>query len=107
MRLWISVLTVVVGLLVTCSLSEAKPGKGRGGGRGRGKAAVVLGSPVERGNAAFSSSFPRGNAWGLRRRLGISNPRAGSRSRLDGDRIFRGGREWEWDARSDSWLLVP
>lgn len=105
MRLWISVLTVVVGILVTCSLSEAKPGKGRGG-RGRGNAAVVLGSPVARGNAAFSSSFPRGNAWGLRRRLDISNPRAGSRSRLDGDRIFRGGREWEWDASAGSWFLV-
>ena len=58
-----------------------------------------------RGHAAFSSSFPRGRAWGLRRRMGLPSPR-GSRSASisDGTTIRRAGTTWTFDSGSNTWI---
>ncbi len=100
----------------------ARPGGGHGGGHafaaasthgnghafGRASAFSTVGAPVD-ASTRFSSTFPRGNAWGLRRRLGLSNAthHGRFRSASDGDTITRAGRTWQFDASQNAWLIVP
>lgn len=103
---------LVIGLaLLSGSVAEAKRG---GGGRGRGQGFNKRTSVSSSASVRASSTFPPGHAWGLRRNLGAAVPldtRARGRgfpvAPLDGQRIFRAGREWEFDTSSNSWILIP
>jgi hypothetical protein len=115
---WMSLVLVLA--LLAGGVAEAKGGKGGGRGNAKVKAdkftsAEVYSDGVSvRSRASARSSFPPGNAWGLRRNRGEPVPLGAPTRRsgfplapVDGQQIFRAGRAWEFDARDNRWELLP
>jgi len=103
-------LFTVLGLML-CLASTSATAKNPGNhGRGNGGGGNELGVSHGQGHPAFSSSFPRGNAWGLRRNSGLPVARSAKHGRLtnplENQTIRRAGHTWQWSTSNQSWTLL-